>query len=285
VSWAAVIGGAFVAAALSLILLALGTGLGFASVSPWSNAGVHAGTIGGAAIVWFIVMQILASSMGGYLAGRLRTKWASIHSDEVYFRDTAHGFLAWAVAMVISAAFLTSAAATMVGGTVSAAANASNSATANAPGARVFDPNQYFVDLLFRPDGAANASLVGSSPTGNSPIGSSAIAILGAGNPASVHAQGEASLIFANALRQGSMPDADQTYLAQLISVQTGITQTDAAKRVLVVLAQAQLAADAVRKEIAHASIWIFVALLFGAFSASLAATFGGRQRDNVVVV
>jgi hypothetical protein len=81
------------------------------------------------------------------------------------------------------------------------------------------------------------------------------------------------------------MPDADQTYLAQLISVQTGITQTDAAKRVLVVLAQAQLAADAVRKEIAHASIWIFVALLFGAFSASLAATFGGRQRDNVVVV
>ena len=33
VSWAAVIGGAFVTAALSLILLALGTGLGFSSVS------------------------------------------------------------------------------------------------------------------------------------------------------------------------------------------------------------------------------------------------------------
>jgi len=85
-SWAAVIGGAFVAAALSLILLALGTGLGFSSVSLWSNVGASASMIGKAAIVWLILMQIISSSMGGYLAGRLRTKWANIHTDEVYFR-------------------------------------------------------------------------------------------------------------------------------------------------------------------------------------------------------
>src|SRR5450631_4914901 len=116
VSWAAVIGGAFVTAALSLILLALGTGLGFSSVSLWSNVGASASTVGAAAIVWLILMQIMSSSMGGYLAGRLRTKWANIHTDEVYFRDTAHGFLTWAVALVVTAAFLTSAAAYMVGG-------------------------------------------------------------------------------------------------------------------------------------------------------------------------
>src|SRR5450631_1442356 len=119
VSWAAVIGGAFVAAALSLILLALGAGLGLSSVSPWSNIGASASTIGTAAILWLILMQIVSSSMGGYLAGRLRSKWANIHTDEVYFRDTAHGFLAWAVALVITAAFLTPAASYMVGGAAS----------------------------------------------------------------------------------------------------------------------------------------------------------------------
>src|SRR5712691_11698234 len=132
VSWAAVIGGAFVAAALSLILLALGAGLGFSSVSLWSNVGASASTIGTAAIVWLILMQIISSSMGGYLAGRLRTKWSSIHNDEVYFRDTANGFLAWAVALVVTAAFLASAGAVMVGATASSAAGAGAAGPADA---------------------------------------------------------------------------------------------------------------------------------------------------------
>ena len=93
VSWAAVAGGAFVAAALSLILLSLGTGLGFSAVSPWSNNGASAAAIGSGAIVWLILTQVLASALGGYLGGRLRTKWAGVHTDEVYFRDTAHGLL------------------------------------------------------------------------------------------------------------------------------------------------------------------------------------------------
>src|ERR1700685_2016111 len=75
VSWAAVVAGAFVAASLSLILLALGTGMGLSSVSPWSNMGTSASTIGKAGILWLIIIQIIASAMGGYLAGRLRTKW------------------------------------------------------------------------------------------------------------------------------------------------------------------------------------------------------------------
>jgi len=116
VSWAAVIGGAFVSASLALILLALGTGLGLSSVSPWSNLGASASTVGKGAIVWLILTQIMASALGGYLAGRLRTKWVNVHTDEVYFRDTAHGFLVWAVGMVITAAFLASAASSFAGG-------------------------------------------------------------------------------------------------------------------------------------------------------------------------
>ena len=73
------------------------------------------GPIGAAAIVWLIVAQILAFGLGGYVAGRLRVKWATVHNDEVYFRDTAHGLLVWAVAAVVTAGVLATAAADMAG--------------------------------------------------------------------------------------------------------------------------------------------------------------------------
>jgi hypothetical protein len=258
VSWAAVIGGAFAAAALSLILLALGAGLGLSSVSPWSNVGASASTLSTAAIAWLILMQVTSSSMGGYLAGRLRTKWANIHTDEVYFRDTAHGFLAWTVALVVTAAFLTSAATYMVGGAASSAAGGL-AAGAQADG-RELDSNGYFVDTLFRSDSVKPDS-----------------------NGASVRS--EAGRIFANSLRQGDLPAADKSYLAKLVTARTGLSQTDAEKRVSDVVAQAQQAADMVRKGLAHTLLWIFVAMLSGAFCASFAATIGGGQRDHVVIV
>src|SRR5690242_19838439 len=92
VSWGAILAGAAAAAALSLILLILGTGLGLASVSPWAHNSVSAETFGVATILWVTFTQLAAAGLGGYLAGRLRTKWVAVHSDEVYFRDTAHGF-------------------------------------------------------------------------------------------------------------------------------------------------------------------------------------------------
>jgi hypothetical protein len=259
VSWAAVIGGGFVTAALSLILLALGTGLGLSSVSPWSNVGVSVSTIGTAAILWLIFMQIISSSMGGYLAGRLRTKWANIHTDEVYFRDTAHGFLAWAVALVIAAAFLAAAATSMLGATASSAAGGTGRATGVQAEGREFDPNEYFIDTLFRSESA--------KPDSNS-----------------TSVRGEAGRIFANALRQGDI-SADKSYLAQLVAARTGLSQADAEKRVSDVFARAQQTADTARKTVAHSLLWAFLALLIGAFCASFAATIGGRQRDHVVIV
>jgi len=111
ISWSAVIAGAVVSAALALILLILCVGLNLTTVSPWVH---HAsGTmLGVATIIAAILIQLIASAIGGYIAGRLRTKWVQVHDDEVYFRDTAHGFIVWALATVVSAAFLTSAAPT-----------------------------------------------------------------------------------------------------------------------------------------------------------------------------
>src|SRR6202041_2170323 len=176
VSWSAVLAGGFVTAALSLILLALGTGLGFASVSVWSGVGASASTIGTAAILWFILIQIMSASMGGYLAGRLRTKWTGVHTDEVYFRDTAHGFLVWAVALVISGALLTTASGAMVG------ASARNQNESRADDSRL-NSNDYFVGTLFR----------SSQPP--SP------------NESAAHTQ--AAVIFAHALAQGALTDDD----------------------------------------------------------------------------
>ena len=151
VSWAAVFAGAFVAAALSLILLALGTGIGLSAISPWASMGASGSEIGKGAIGWFILIQLIASSMGGYLAGRLRTKWVNIHTDEVYFRDTAHGFLVWAVSLVMTAAFLTSAAAAMVGRVAQA-----ESTSAGVGQERGVEAHAYFVDMLLRSNSATS---------------------------------------------------------------------------------------------------------------------------------
>ncbi len=257
VSWAAVIAGAFVAAALSLILLALGTGIGLSSVSPWANSGASGSAVGTGAIIWFIFMELVSASVGGYLAGRLRTKWVNVHTHEVYFRDTAHGFLVWAVGLVITAAFLASAASSMIGGAARAAANANVPASQSR---ETMGPNAYFVDTLFR----------SASPSAEQDTSG---------------LRAEVALIFANGIREGNLPPADRSYLAQTVAARTGVSEPDAEKRVDDTFAQARQAADAARKAVAHSMYWTFLALLVGAFCASFAATIGGRQRDAVLVV
>jgi hypothetical protein len=256
VSWAAVIGGAFVSASLALILLSLGTGLGFSAVSPWSNAGASAATVGAAAIAWLILTQIVAAAMGGYVGGRLRTKWTNVHTDEVYFRDTAHGFLVWAVGLVITASLLASAAASFAGGerrgaNLATGASESSESTLN--------PNAYFVDDLLRTNGS-----------------------LADRNDAST--RDEVGRILARALSQGAMPATDHAYLAQLVSARSGLSPADSEQRVSNVFAEAQLSAESARRALAHLCLWVFVALLCGAFFASYAGTIGGKQRDRVAV-
>jgi hypothetical protein len=228
--------------------------------------GAPASTINKAAIVWLIIIQIIASAMGSYLAGRLRTKWAAIHTDEVYFRDTAHGFLVWAVGLVITASFLASAATSMVGGAGQVRATSFSTAggvemvTDLPADGQNIDSNEYFIDTLFRSDHP-------NPGRNDAPVRS------------------EAARIFAHALRQGNLPAADETYLAELLASKTGLSQTDTEKRVSEVFVEIQRAADTARKAVAHLSLWIFVPLLIGAFCVSYAATIGGRERDHVKLV
>ena len=296
VSWSAIVAGAAAAAALSLILLILGTGLGLASVSPWTREGISAGALGVTAIVWLAVTQVLASGMGGYIAGRLGAQWTGIHSDEAYFRDTAHGFLAWAVASLATAALLTSvigsivgtgvqATAAVAGGATVAAAGATNGAAKSATMVNAENGGStsggigamsYLVDTLLRKD-ATNAGNAGNSNNLDS-------------ERSTVNLAAESTRIFVNATQSGALLPDDISYLGQAISQRTGISQADAEKRVTTTYARLQAklqdaevaareAADKARKASAYSALWLFISLLIGAFCASLAATYGGRQR------
>jgi hypothetical protein len=269
VSWAAVIGGAFVMAALSLILVALGSGFGLAAASPWSNSGASLTTFTVMTAVWFIIVQWVAAGVGGYLTGRLRTKWAGLHTHEVFFRDTANGFLSWAVASVIVAAFLASASSSILGAGAHVAAGVAGGAaqgTAQAaaePGSNLADPTGYFVDSLYRSDHPdANAS--------------------------SQDTRGETTRILVRGVQNGGVSDPDKAYLAQMVAARTGLSQGDAQKRVDAVLGQekaaemkAREAADSARKAGAAMSIYTGLSMLIGAFIACVAAALGGRQRDE----
>lgn len=293
VSWAAIFAGAAGATALSLLLLILGTGLGFSAVSPWTREGISASTFGFAAIAWLSITQLTASGVGGYLAGRLRTKWTAVHADEVYFRDSAHGFLTWAVASLLMVVVMTSAAGSIVSGGAAVAGGAASAVgavaeTAAGPTAtlaaggtdsdEVNDTIEYFVDSLFR-DGSAGAA-AGATQQQRAPT-----------REISEIPVGEITRIFAQALRTGALPQEDSRYIGRLIAQRTDLSQQQAEQRVSrgfekvqTTLKGAEAAAREVTEEAremsAYISLWTFVALLIGAFTAGLMAVFGGRQRD-----
>ena len=102
VSWGPIIAGALAASTISFILMLLGSGFGLTMVSPWSNQGASITTFAVSTAIWLVIVQWLASGVGGYLTGRLRTKWVGIHTDETFFRDTAHGFMTWALATLLA---------------------------------------------------------------------------------------------------------------------------------------------------------------------------------------
>ncbi|MCU1127173.1 hypothetical protein JAK51_13205 [Stenotrophomonas maltophilia] len=263
VSWGAIFAGAAAAAALSLILLILGVGLGLSSVSPWSFEGVSKETFGWSSIIWLTFTALAASGLGGYLAGRLRTKWTQIHGDETYFRDTAHGFVSWAVATLLTAGLLTSAiggvlgtGAKVAGATAGAAASTAGVAAAGAGSAAAAAPEgdlNYWVDSLFRsatsagpadpaappPPGAAMdpnaappppAASVGPRDARMAPPPRPMPGNGPMGDRREVRA--EVNRIIVNSLQGDGLDPADTQYLSQLIARETGMSQAEAQARV-----------------------------------------------------
>ena len=270
VSWAAIVAGAVVAAATSLLLITLGAGVGLSTLSPWPNAGTSATTFAVTTAIGLIVVQWLSAAVGGYIAGRMRTKWASLHTHEVFFRDTAHGFITWAAATLLVVWAAASISGGALGAGVHAAATvgsgAAAGATTAATGTGGVDP--YEVDTLLRPASPTAAAANNDARGGNDP-------------------RPQVTRILGKVLATDQISPEDQTYLTQLVVAQTGASPSDAQARVDNAVTkvqqaklQAQQAADTARKAARAAAIFTGLAMLIGAFIASISAALGGRLRD-----
>lgn len=272
IAWGPIWAGAFAAVAVTGVLMLLGSGLGLTMISPWSSQSADLTTIAASTAIWIVIVQWLSSGVGGYLSGRLRTKWVGVHSDEVFFRDTAHGFMAWAVATLLVIGTIALHSTVLFGAGANVAANVAG-ATVNAAGQNTQAgagnaTTGYLVDSLFRP--ADPARLATAGPEADQAASAQAARILGMG------------------ALQGEVSQDDRTYLAGLVAARTGLAPPEAQARVEAVLtranelkAKAQQATDEARKASATAAILGALSMMIGAFVAAVAGAMGGRQRDD----
>ncbi|RWX77072.1 hypothetical protein EPK99_15560 [Neorhizobium lilium] len=272
ISWGPILGGVASAIGVTLILVMFGSGLGLTMISPWSGQSSSAATVGVSAAIWLVVVQWLSAALGGYITGRLRTKWAAVHTDEVFFRDTAHGFVSWAIATIIVAGFLTSsltslagAGAQAVGSVAQTAGIAGTTAAASSSDSSSSNPTSYFTDALLRPQ---QISARAESDNGA--------------------ATAEISSILVNGAAAGGIPEDDKAYMAGIVAARTGLSPEESRARVDTVLKRiddakvaTQKAADDARKAAATTALIGSLSLLVGAFVSCAAAALGGRQRDE----
>lgn len=259
ISWSAAIAGAVAATAVTLILVALGSGIGLAIASPFS--GPSAGTMTAAGAIWLVLAQCAGFAAGGFIAGRLRTRISPLPTEETRFRDGANGFMAWAIGVVVATSVFAAATAFSVVLAARAAGTATAGLVQGVAAVSQSDDVGYFVDTLMRSN---------------------------QGRPESANAEADraqVTRIIARAIRDGRLSDDDKAYLSGLVASRTGVSPEDAQRRVDDVVNRAResakQAADTARKAGAYVAFWTFMSLLFGAVAATLAGMLGGELRDE----
>ncbi|MBV9556277.1 MAG: hypothetical protein JO254_04305 [Pseudolabrys sp.] len=276
--WSPIIAGAIGAAAISFLLLTFGASIGLTLTSPWPNSGM---TVWAAVIAvgwWSIMVQIGSFFVGGYLAGRMRAGWGDADIDESRFRDGAHGFMVWALGIIVGAAILAlSGGAALKTAAMSGSTVAAGAASGNA-NALSTSPVDYAVDNLLRPVPRSGGATL-STPFPGSPAQSQS------NNPA---LRDEARRIFTASIKNGELTAADRDYLTDSVATRTGLPQADAQKRVDQSVTQvrdlevkSRAAADKARKAGIVGGFLTAATLLIGLAAAAAGAALGGRHRDE----
>jgi hypothetical protein len=267
VEWGAVFAGAVLAAALSFVLLTFGTAIGLSAISPWPNSGLSVKVIGSLAVYWAMAQQIGSVMAGGYVAGRMRSRWHE-GGHEAEFRDGLHGALVWAVGVLISAilVFATAGAVARTGAEVASKAASTLTSSPNAM--------DTVLDTMLRP----------ASATANAPGGPSASPQGAPGHAQSAEeTRAEMSRILASSVQSGSISSENRTQLAQLVSQRTGLSQQDAQHRVDDAVNAARAAADKARHAAILTGFVTAAALILSLGAGWWAAMRGGQHRDNSV--
>jgi hypothetical protein len=274
VEWGAVLAGAVLASAISFVLLTFGAAIGLSATSPWPNSGASAKVIASVAVFWAMATQIGAFMAGGYVAGRMRSRWHET-GHEVEFRDGLHGGLVWAVGVVVAAALFLSA----VGSATKTGAEVAGGAAAVA-GASTTDPMNAVLDTMLRPTTVAQAapsSTSGTPPTAGAPTAPRARAVTGDDT------RSEMSRILANAVANGSLTTENRAYLVQLVAQRAGISQQEADKHVNDAFNAAREAADKARRAGVLTGFVTAASLVLSLGAAWWAALRGGHHRDNSI--
>jgi hypothetical protein len=265
-SYGAIVAGALASCAVGLVLGLVGAGMGLIIASPSEGAAHAVAKLTASTAIAFVVVQWLSSAVGGYVVGRLRTRWVDVHDDEVFFRDTVHGFLSWALSTILAASLLgLVVTSTLTGGAhlLGAATSALSQSVGQSATASLSSQSEYWADELLR----TNATSPSAAPTADP--------------------RPEVGRILLRGL-VGDTPQADKDYLAQLVAARANVDPAEAKKRVDAVekqiddaKASAAALADQGRKAAAATAMMTALALTIGAFIASAAAALGGRRRDE----
>lgn len=265
--WPAVIAGAVVASAISLVLITFGSAIGLSLTSPFDNDGMSAVGLGIALGLWLVWVQVSSFMAGGYVTGRMRRRAYDASEHESDVRDGMHGLVMWGTGVLVGALFLAlsasgaaTTAATVAGGAAQAAVEKMADAASGA------NPLSYAVDTAFRggrPE-ATNAS----------------------------DARDEAMGIVARGIAQGEISEADRTYLAQVIAARTGVPEDQAKARVDTMITNAQQAAEEAKQQAERAKRFAVIAafvtaasLAISAAAAFWAAGMGGKHRDEGTLI
>jgi hypothetical protein len=274
IDWSAVVGGAFVATALSFVLYSFGSAAGVASVSPWSYNNPSAKTLGIIAVIYVLLAMIGSFIAGGYVAGRMRKPSYETTIGERQLRDGVHGLVVWGLGMVLGALVAMSVAASAVSGAANIAASAASTAGAAATGAAATAAANTPTDQI---NGWIDTMLRTGSTTGQQ------------GGRAE-NDRAEFLRIFQRSWATGDVSQDDRNYMAQVIAARAGIPEDEAKKRVDTAVqkakdaaAAAKDAADKARKAAAILAFLLGAASIVAAGAAYWAATAGGEQRDEAL--
>jgi hypothetical protein len=270
VEWGAVLAGAVLAAALSFVFLTFGTAIGLSATSPWPNSGPSAKAVASLAVFWALAQQIGSLMAGGYVAGRMRSRWHET-GHEADFRDGLHGGLVWAVGVIISALLVFATAGLAAKGVTDLAGKAASAASQ-------IDPMDPVIDNMVRPVSSAQAT----SPTPPA-AGAPAARARPATAPSGEDSRAEMSRILANSVASGGLSSENRAYLAQLVAQRAGISQQEAEKRVDNAANAARAAADKSRRAAVLTGFVTAAGLILSLGAAWWAAMKGGNHRDHSV--
>ncbi len=270
ISWGAVLAGAAIVIAVQVSLSLLGFGIGLSTVDLAAGDTPQATSFGLGAGIWWVISNLVALVVGGYVAARL--SGMPLRGDGII-----HGVLTWAVTLLITIYLLTTGVGSIVGGAF------------NVVGDTLSGVGQGVAKAVPQAADAAGVSV--------DQIKQQAQQLLRPEQPGALNADQAQSELVADLgkMATGSQQEAQQAreQAVAIVAQQVGISPDQANQRIDQLEAEAKQkadqakaaatqAADSTASAASSASIWAFIAFVLGAAAGAWGGSMGTRNRLEV---